>query len=837
MQTYICRHQNRVLLNKYSCIVTDRAKLYKVQNMFTNQFFRGFLITLFSITVLFSNAQLGNDLTNIKASQISDAQILNFLQKASESGMTELQIEQEFQKRGLPSSEMDILRTRIKSLQNGANTSSPADLNKPRTIADNSVRVLPKGASGVSGSIFGSELFSGASTTFEPNLRMPTPRNYVLGPDDELALDISGVNISQQTLKVSAEGAINIKYAGPMYVSGLTIEEATRRITSKLKQYYPSISSGQTKVQVTLGTIRSNRIIIIGAVSKPGTYTLSSLATLFNALYISGGPAENGSFRNIEVIRNDKKVVTADLYNFLLTGGQIGNIRLEDNDLIRIPFAERKISLGGEVNRSGIFELKDKETLADAINFAGGYTVNAYKARITGTRITDFDKRIIDITKESIETYIPQNGDQFSVGSIMDKYQNRITIEGAVFKPGIFSFEPGMTLKQLINKAAGLKEDAYTKRIIITRTREDLTREFISVEYKTVLGIDSSLELMKDDRVQVSSIFDVRDQFSVTINGAVRKPGSYNFEDSLSLKSLILQAGGFAENATGTGIEISRRKRDVNPKDPGSAIVEIIKIDDTKELSQKSADLQLKPFDIINIKADPFYKNQISVSIVGEVLIPGTYTLQSRQERISSLVRRAGGTLYTGNIEGARLRRKNNFYDVDLNVVQKIAASSAKDSSGVVIDAERKPFNEIAINLPEILTNPGNKDDILLQEGDMVFIPLIDNMITISGEVFKPLQISYDSDKTLKDYLYDAGGVTNSANKKRTFVIYPNGKAGKITHSYIFFKKYPIITAGTKIFVPKEPEKKGLDYGKAGIIISAVSAFITAIALAYQISK
>ena len=560
------------------------------------------------------------------------------------------------------------------------------------------------------------------------------------------------------------------------------------------------------------------------------------MSSLYNALYLSGGPNENGSFRNIELIRNNKVILLADLYEFLLSGNQKNNVRIQDNDLIRIPFVKTIVTLTGEVNRSGIFEVQPSETLADVIVFAGGYKSTAYKARVIGTRLTDFDKKIIDIAKDSVSLFKPQNGDEYNVGAILNRFQNRVTIEGSVFKPGIYSFENGMTLQTLINKAEGFKEDVYSGRILIDRTRANLSKEYISVDLaNNNRGID--FLLAREDVIQVYSIFDIKDKYTVTINGAVRKPGSFIYEDSLSLKLLILKAGGFAENATGLDIEISRRKKNVDVNNPNSPIVEIIRLNDNKDLSTQSTDIQLKPFDVVSVKVNPYYKAQINVGINGEVLIPGTYTLTSRVEKISDLIKRAGGTLYTANIAGARLRRKNNLYDVDLKIVNKIAESSAKDSSGVTVETERRPYTEIAINLPKILQNPGNKEDILLEEGDAIYIPTINNLVSISGEVFKPLEISFDETKTLKDYLADAGGVTNSGNKKRIFVIYPNGKAAKIKHSLIFFRKYPEVTAGAKIFVPKELEKKGTDYARAGIIISAISAFITSIALAYQISK
>jgi protein involved in polysaccharide export with SLBB domain len=790
------------------------------------------------ITCSVAFGQLPQDMSKVKASDITDSQLQEYLQKASTAGLTDAQIEQELKKRGVPLSEMDILRARINQLkQQGAVTQSPGSIAPPVNSGSRSTIITQNSLVGSpNGAIFGAELFSNPSLSFEPDLRMPTPKSYILGPDDKILLDIYGTNLTQQELKVSPEGTVNLKYAGPTYINGLTIEQASKKINTRLSKYYPAINSGQTKAEITLTGIRGIKVILVGAVKKPGTYTLSSLATLFNALFVSGGPADNGSFRNIELVRDNKAILVADLYDFLLKANQTNNANLKDNDVIRIPFVKTKITLNGEVNRPGIFELKPNETLADVIEFAGGFKSTAYKARIIGSRLTDFDKQVLEVAKDSIAFFKPKDGDVFNVGLTIDRFQNRVTIEGTVFKPGIYSLQPGMKLTDLIRKAEGFREDAYLERIIITRTRPDLTKELMSIDMSSK-SKDTTLILVKDDDIQVSSIFDLRDRFIVSINGAVRKPGNYNYEDSLSLKSLILQAGGFTENATGTDIEISRRKKDVAVNDPTSPIVEIIRINDNKDLSKASADITLQPFDIISVKLNPYYKDQINVSVNGEVLIPGTYSLTSRVEKISDLVRRAGGTLYTANISGARLRRKNNLYDVDLKVVKKIAESSAKDSSGVTFEDEKKPYNEIAINLPKILSEPGGKEDILLEEGDAVYIPTINNLISVSGEVFKPLEISYEGSKTLKDYLADAGGVTNSANKRGIFVVYPNGKAAKVKRSFFFFRKYPEITAGTKIFVPKEPEKKPADLARTGLIVSAISAFITAIALAYQITK
>lgn len=797
---------------------------------------RGLFVAIFCFFSFLGFAQMPSDLSGVKASQISDVQLQQYLNQAKANGLTPEQLEAELLRRGLPASEMAELKLRIGQF----NTTTGEQEEIPTKNAGNNKRTAPKtypynqeSAETIKkrSRIFGSELFSNTNLTFEPDLRMPTPKNYIIGPDDELILNVYGVNISQQTLKVSPEGTVNVKYAGIVNVNGLSVDAATALLKTRLTKYYPSLASGQTKLQLAVGNIRSIRIILIGAVNRPGTYTLPSLASLFNALYVSGGPAENGSFRNIELIRNNKVIKVADLYDFLLKGDQSGNVRLEDNDVIRVPYADLLITLDGQLNRSGIFELHKNESLKDAIEYAGGFKSKAFRGRVTGTRISDFAREVIDVSGEALASFQPQNGDEFFIDSVINRYQNRVMIKGAVFKPGAYALEDGMTLKNLIDKAQGLKEDVFTGRALVVRTRPNLTKEYIAVDLNPIItGKEQGLLLQKEDSVQVASIFDLKDTATVTINGAVRKPGTYRFESNLSLKSLILKAEGFADNATGMGIEISRRLRDVEVNKAGSNIVEIIRIDDNKELSSSSTDVQLMPYDIVTIKEDPYYKKQISVKITGEVLLPAVYTLQSREERLSSLINRAGGLLYTANVSGAKLIRQKKEV-VDTAEVKRLLRTMEKDTTRSKDDVVAKNTTEVAIDLNYILKHPGSADDITLEEGDELIIPRINNTISVNGEVFKPLQIMYEKGKSMKDYLSDAGGVTQLGKRSKAFVIYANGRSAKIKKVLGIFPNYPEIEPGANIFVPEKPKKEGMDVAKAGIFISAITALITAASL------
>jgi protein involved in polysaccharide export with SLBB domain len=787
-----------------------------------------------------SVGQTPEDLRSVKASQISDEQLRQYLSRAREGGYTLDDVEKELLSRGLPESEMEQLRFRLRQLDENSGSNQQADsmdtksaaasrnTTRKKPLINNLLPVAPKTK------LFGAELFSNSNLTFEPDYNMATPKDYIVGPGDELAIQVYGQNVSQQTVKVSPEGRANIKYLGVVQVSGLSIDAVASRISAGLQKFYPSIASGGTKVQVTLGNIRSIRVVLIGAVKRPGTYTLPSLATLYNALYMSGGPADNGSLRAIQLIRDGKVVKEADLYDFLTKGDLSGNARLEDNDVIRIPFAKTLVTISGLVNREGIFEIKAEETLAAALEYAGGFSAKAFRNRITGKRYDGLARQVLDIGKDSFPVFIPLHGDEFVIDSVINRYDNRVIIEGAVMKPGEYALSPGMQLADLVEKAHGVREDAFLGRAVLVRTRDDLSKENLSIDLKEVIsGKTKGYSLKREDSVFISSIFGLKDTSFVTINGAVRFPGKFRFEDSLSLKLLIMKAGGYAVNGTGKGIEISRRRNDVNVLKAGSPIVEIINFDDNKDLSTAAGDIMLYPFDIVSIKEDPAYMPQISVKISGEVLMPSVYTLTSREERISSLIQRSGGLLYTANIKGAKLIRQKKE-TIDTSDVKRLLKSAEKDTTIKVDEELIKKTRDVAIDLNFILDHPGSADDITLEEGDELVIPRINNTVSVNGEVYKPLDIMFETKKSMKEYIYDAGGVTQLGKKRKAFVIYPNGSSGRIRRVLGFIPSYPKIEPGTSIFVPEKPKRAEFEPAKAGILISAITALITGMALFFR---
>lgn len=792
-------------------------------------------------------AQLPANLSNIRANQISDAQLMQFLQQAQSSGLSEDQLLQEFKKRGLPEAELESLVNRIK-LMTGVELSASENSESSEKNDTKSSGRKYKGESKPfripvkASRVFGADLFSSADPVFIPNLKIATPKGYILGADDEIQLDVYGNNISNQKLVVNADGFINVKYAGPINVNGMSIEQATGVIKARLTKYYPALSSGETKIQLSLGSVRSIQVTVVGAVKKPGTITLPSISTLFNALYASGGPLDNGSFRNIELVRDNKVIAYADLYDFILKGDQGSNVSLRDNDVIRVPYAKAQIAIEGGVNRIGVFEVKQNETVQHILDFAGGFKGNAFKGRITGTRYTDVEKSVIDVAKNQFASYQLLHGDSLYVDTVVNKFDNRVFITGAVFKPGAYSLDKGMDVKGLIQKAQGLKEDAFTGVANMIRLKEDYSKEYLTLDLRDILSGKSSITLRKEDSLHVESILDLKDSTVVSINGPVKFPGKYRYEDSLSLKGLILKSGGLLDNATTLRIEVGRRKLDMEVGTKGAPTSELLLIDIDKNLTDRGKEIILKPFDVVSIKQDPTKVKQVTVEIKGEVAFAGSYTLENPEEKLSSIIKRAGGLLPYADIYGAKLVRKRIIQDtafikrLTLSNVNVNSIDKAKSDTSKLIEMDQlnSKTTDVALELDKILSNPGSEDDVTLQDEDQIIIPRFLNTVGISGEVLKPVTVQFEPGRGFGSYISAAGGFNRNAYKKRVFVVYPNGRSAS-TKSFLGMRVYPKITPGSSIFVPMEPAREsGFDPAKAAVFVSAISAVLTAVVLLFR---
>jgi protein involved in polysaccharide export with SLBB domain len=783
-----------------------------------------------------------NDLSQVKADQLSDADIAKFNQQLQASGLTFEQAEQIALSKGMPAGEIFKLRQRLLtpvSTGDATGKSTSNNGSSDRSVNSNDFSTKREDGKSASSRIFGSELFSTPSLSFEPNLKIATPMNYELGVDDQIHVSVYGVQEVSMELAISPEGITNIPNVGQIKLLGLTIEAATQRIRQAMSSTaYATLRSGSSKLSVNLSRIRSIRVTIMGS-SRPGSFTLSSLSTVFNALYICGGPAEFGSYREIELIRNNKVERKIDLYSFLVNGDQSDNVLLRDNDIIRIPIYKKRVEIKGQVKRQGIFELLNGETFENLLQYASGFTDTAYKASIKVTQLTDKERSVKDITENSYKSFIPQSGDVFVVSRLLSRFKNRISITGAVFRGGFFEFAEGMTVADLIRKADGLKEDAFVERAQLVRLKDDLTKEMLSFNVRSALNNDpvQNIKLKREDEVIITSIFDLRDEYKVAIQGEIRVPGEYMYVDGLSLKDLVILAGGLTDAAQPQRIEIARLLRRDTLTAQDERANEIFEIKNGADLSTIAENIQLLPFDVITIRRKPGYIMLQSVNIAGQVQYPGPYVMSMRSEKVSDLIHRAGGFTPEAYLAGAYLKRYLSEMDKNLKreKINKIQ-SNLRDSTNTVLADVDRSYDQIPLNMEYLMVHAGSTEDLVLKAGDEIIIPKFDAQVRISGSVLSPTQIPYNRQYKLKDYISAAGGTSDYARKGKIYVLYPNGKAATTKHFFIF-RNYPEITPGTEVIVPKKREKRSFSTGESIGIASALASLAGVVIAILNLSK
>lgn len=782
------------------------------------------------------------DLRTVDISKISDDEIKAYSEKAKSSGLSETQLFELAKQRGMPDAQIQALRDRLAMMGGSGNSSGSSKPSANQPVSESAVRNFDEKLGNASMQpqpynrrIFGAELFTELSTTFEPNLRIATPGSYILGPDDELIINVYGYSEKTYRQRVNAEGNIYIENVGPVFVSGLSIEEAEKRIKSRLgSTIYRAMASGATKMQLRLGDIRSMRITIIGEAKKPGTYTVSSLTTLFNALYLCGGPTDNGSYRNIEIIRGNRVIRTVDLYRFLTQGDRSDNILLQEQDVIRIPYYESRMVFSGYVKRPGVFEIKPGESFEKLFSYAGRFTDSAYRKSVTIYRINEEKLAIKTLVADSFPYYFPAMADSVVVGTATMRYANRVSIRGAVLRPGDYELLPGMELKQLIEKAGGFREDAYLGAASVLRIGDDLGAENVSFNPDKIAKNEATLTLKRDDQVVINSIFDLKDRYNVTIDGEVLKPGQFEWRKDLRVRDLILFAGGLSEaaNSEEVQLEISRRvkKAEVNTKDFKQS--EIIRLKLGSGLSDSAALLILEPFDMVVVRAQPGYQQQKGVFITGPVMYPGRYFLEKSGETITSLFSRAGGFKSSADSNSVFIRR---FVNTTLQMEERaelIAKLSGISSDSIANNPElrdeiQRNFTSLSVNLQKAFENPGGNDDLMLEAGDLILVSQNSNLVKVAGEVYFPTMIPYEPGKNVKYYIKRTGDYTAKARKNQTFVIYPNGHAEGVS-KFLFFKSYPKVTPRAEIYVPTKDtsKKQGLTTGE-WVAISTILATLT----------
>ena len=793
-----------------------------------------FFTSIFIIITFFqtTNSQAldlfkGTDFNTVKVDNLSNSDVAKIKAQLDASNLTFAQAEALLISKGMSNDEVSKLKTRLYA--------TPVN-NAPVKVYSEAGREQEKVANAVVKTnddhlIFGSELFDNPTLNFEPNLKIATPVNYILGPGDELQIGVFGVQIFNATLPVSVEGKIDIPNVGQIAVIGMTIEAATQKIKSAISNIYVTLKSGQSQLGISLSKVRTIKITVIGG-KQPGNYSVSSLSTVYNALYVAGGPGTNGSYRNIELIRNNVVYKKIDIYRFLVNGDQSDNVGLKDNDVIRIPFYTNRVTLAGEVKRPGIFEMKPGESFQDLVTFASGFNEVAYTAAVNAIQKTDKEYKVIEIKSSEFKTYRPLSGDEYRVAKILNRFENRIKIFGAVFRPDTYSFYEGMKISDLIQKADGLKEDAYTTRAKIIRVKSDLTTEMIQVNLKEALSGNSSANILlqKEDVVNIYSILEFIKDAKVTIDGEINKPGDYLFQENLTLNDLLIQAGGILGSSS-KKVEIARMVKSEEVNDTGVK-AELFNIELSLDSNEQAKNFELKPFDVVTIRRLPVYEIPESVNVTGAVNYTGKYVLVNKKEKVYDIIKRAGGLAAEANIDGVKIYRpiQNKQIEELQNVNLKLSDNDSLRNV-TVNKLQNTRFSTIPVDWRKISKNPNNNTNITLLPGDEIEVVRYTENIKVSGNVLLTSEIPFEKGKGFGYYLGSVGGTDAKAWKKKAFIIYPNGKTA-VSSSFLFMRSYPKVLPGSQIVIPEKPQKKNISTGEfistGSILISLAVLILTA---------
>ena len=651
--------------------------------------------------------------------------------------------------------------------------------------------------------VFGRNIFNIDKLTFQPNLNMATPENYRLGPGDEVIVDVWGASQNTMRLEISPDGYVNISNLGPVYLNNMTIKDARQLLKQELGKIY---ADSANNIQVTLGNIRTIQVNVMGEVRAPGTYALSSLSTVFHALYASGGVSDIGSLRNVQVARGGKTIARLDVYEYIMKGQIQDDIRLQDGDVVIVPTYDELVKITGKVKRPMFYEMKNGESAATLLKCAGGFSSDAYKKSIRVLRKDGKEFSVKTVNDIDYSAFKLIDGDVVTVDSILNRFNNRLEVKGAVYHPGVFELSGSLnTVRQLVEKADGLLGDAFTGRAVLYRERENLTKEVLPVDIEGILkGTSPDIALQKNDILYIPSIHDLQDMGKVTISGEVNKPGSYTYADHMSLEDLVITAGGLKESASLVRVDVSRRIRD--PK--GTTEPDMIGQNFSFGLKDGfvvdgEAGFELQPYDQVFVRRSPSYNEQVSVTVDGEVLYRGEYTLSTKSERLSSLIQRAGGVSRYAYVRGAKLRRVANEEELRrmedvVKMVRREIGETLATSLGLKVDST---FT-VGIDLEAALANPGSDADLVLREGDVLTVPEYNNTVKVNGAVMMPNTVSYAKGKSVKYYLNQAGGYSANAKKSQKFIICMNGQVAEVKGSG---KKQ--IEPGCEIVVPNKTKK------------------------------
>lgn len=779
---------------------------------------------------------------SLHAQKLSDEQVVSLVKEQKAAGKSDKEIGQMLVARGVTREQLERIKADYEESQGGSNqVVSPGgtDEARSRRAVESSFTETTAGSLDLIGEsvasrelqqdtaavrmVYGRDIFNTRSLTFEPNENMATPVNYRLGPGDEVIVDIWGANEATIRQVISPEGNIMVSQIGPIYLSGLTIAEAGDRIRENLSRKYAGISGDnpESQVRVTLGQIRTIQINVMGEVAVPGTYRLSSFSTVFHALYRAGGVSSIGSLRSIRVMRGGREVAVVDVYAYLMEGAISDDIRLEEGDVILVPPYEELVHIEGKVKRPMYYEMKSGETLTSLLEYAGGFMGDAYTKEVRVIRRTGRENRLFSVEASSFPSWSLADGDAVTVGAILDRFANRVEIRGAVYRPGMYELGGSLnTVKELVTRAEGLTGDAFCSRVLLTREREDLTHEVLAIDLEGVMsGRLPDVPLQREDVLVIPSIHELQAKGAFTIAGEVTRPGVYPYAENTTLEDLLVQAGGLLESASTVKVDISRRLRDAKSLESGKEIGQIFTFA-VKDgfVIDGTPGFVLEPFDVVEVRRSPGYQVQRRVTIAGEVTFAGGYTLIRKNERLSDLVKRAGGVTSEAYVRGGRLIRQMNEEErAQRQAALDMALMNAGSDSVSVAKLRLGDSYTVGIELDKALANPGSDYDVVLREGDYLYIPEYISTVKIMGEVQFPNTVNYIAGKSKSYYINQAGGYGKMAKKRRAYVVHMNGTVTRIKRL-----KSGQIEPGCQIIVPSKKERKGV--GIAEIISLTTSA-------------
>lgn len=784
------------------------------------------LITLFFLIFVLSGV--------VMAQQMSDDQVIQYVKEANKSGKSQKQITTELLRRGVTKEQVSRIQQKYSESNTVSNKSNemPSQL-RQRTLVDDGggqrrttdyseVGMLDETVGGRvdnradntattdnASQIFGHDVFTNRNLTFEPSINLATPVDYRLGPGDEVIIDVWGASENTIRQSISPEGTIQVSGLGPVQLSGMTVKDANAYLQREFSKIYSGISGSEptSQIKLTLGDIRTIQINIMGEVAVPGTYTLSSFSSVFHALYRAGGVNKIGSLRSIKVVRNGKTIADLDVYDYLMKGKMKDDIRLQEGDVIIVNPYESLVRIAGKVKRPMFYEMKPTETVATILNYAGGFTGDAYKKAVRIIRKSGREHQVYNVDEMDYSVFRLDDGDSISVDAVLKRFENRVEIRGAVYRSGLYELSGTVnTVKQLIKKAEGLRGDAFLNRALLDRENEDLSHEVIAVDLGGLLkGTVADIPLQKNDILYIPSIHDLKEEETISIHGEVASPGTFLFSKNMTIEDLLVQSGGLLEAAATTKVDITRRIKDPKSTSFSSVLGKTYSFDIKDGLVVGGeGDFHLEPFDEVYVRKSPAYRKQQNVVVAGEVLFGGNYALVKKNERLSDLISKAGGITPDAYVKGARLIRKMTEEEQrrQADAVRMARMGEGKDS----ISVEKLNISDtytVGINLEKAISNPGSDFDLVLREGDVLFIPEYINTVKISGAVMYPNTVLYKRGESLRYYINQAGGYGNLAKKKKAYVLYMNGTVSRLKS-----RDKKAIEPGCEIIVPSKEEKK-----------------------------